>query len=174
MRPWCNTIGRRARFWRQISPSLRALLAARTSTSSAKPSCTTARSSWISSRNPSSRRAASSAPRTHGRDSAPRTHGREPSIPTAVLAAVLLVEPRGERGVIIEQSAGIHRALPRDREERVRPRLARAELQHGDELLACRRVAVDRALVKWPRVAGGTAERAVKLVLQNARDEVAR
>src|SRR6476646_8004808 len=68
--------------------------------------------------------------------------------PAALLALVLILEPLLERREVLEDRARIHVALTGELEQRILPRLARAERQHLLVGGACFLVAVEAALVE--------------------------
>src|SRR5687768_6621908 len=92
--------------------------------------------------------------------------------PPALLAFVLVLQPRAERAEVLDQRGGVGLRFAGEHGEGLRPRLALTELQHGAELRAGFLVAVDGARVERPLVAGGLAERAMELELVDAREEV--
>src|SRR4051794_16494050 len=94
-------------------------------------------------------------------------------LPTTLLALVLLLQPGLERLEVVEHRLRVDVALAADRLERLRPRLARAELEHRLQLRAGRLVPVDGAGVERALIPRGLAERAVELGLQQQREEVA-
>src|SRR3954464_12663066 len=94
--------------------------------------------------------------------------------PAAGLALVLFLQPAFQRVEVIENGRGIYLARAGELLERLLPRPAGAELEHGRVFLARRLVVEDRALVQRPLEAGGITQRLVELELQDEREEVAR
>jgi hypothetical protein len=75
--------------------------------------------------------------------------------------------------VVLKKRAGIERPLPGDDLQSLRPRFARAKLQHRPELLASFLVSVNRAFVKGTLVTCRLAQAPVELELENAGEEIA-
>src|SRR5215207_1879439 len=131
------------------------------------------------------RRAAAPAPkdqrqaRNEGRPSGAPLLFSEPyqfkwTLPAALLAAVLLLEPSLQRREIFKHRLGRHLATAGERLERIGPRLRRARRQHLVQTLPDFLVAVEAAAMQRPLPAGHVAGRLVELELQDPREEVAR
>src|SRR4051794_20472804 len=91
------------------------------------------------------------------------------SSPPALLALVLLLQPRAERREVLDERRCIRAFLPGKDGQRLGPRPALTELQHGSELRARLLVSVDAARVERAGVASRLAERAMELELVDAR-----
>src|SRR5882724_10085467 len=89
-----------------------------------------------------------------------RPSSRTTDLPAASLTLVLVLEPFLERREVLEDRARIHVALTGQLEQRVLPRLARAQRKHLLVQRARFLVVVDRALVQRPGEAGLLAQRA--------------
>src|SRR5690606_27574151 len=98
---------------------------------------------------------------------------RRLALPAAGLALVLLLQPLLQRGEVLQHRAAVDLLAAGQLLQRGLPRLAGAAREHGLELPAGLRVAVERALVQRAGVAGGLAQRLVELELQQVRQEVA-
>ena len=94
------------------------------------------------------------------------------SLPTHGLSPVLLVQPFLKWREIFEDSSRIHLALSGKGLECVRPRAARAHLQHSVQSPPGFLAAVDRAPMKRRRAAGGLCQSSVKLKLQDVRKKI--
>src|SRR2546427_1233343 len=94
-------------------------------------------------------------------------------LPADSAGLVLFVEPRLERREVFQDRAGIHLFPAGEGFQRLRPWPAHSHLQHFRELLSGCLVPVNRAAVQRPGDACRPAQRAVKLELENVRQEVA-
>src|ERR1700686_2808822 len=110
--------------------------------------------------------------RSRGAAGAPAARG-EISLPTALLALVLLIEPGLQGGEVVEDGGGVHLVLAGDFLEGFGPGAALPHLQHLRQALARDLVVVDRAAVERTLVASCLAEAALELELEDVGQEIA-
>src|SRR5436305_13958494 len=94
------------------------------------------------------------------------------AFPALLFVLSLLIEPFLERGEIIKDGSGIHLPLAADGFQRVRPGMALAHAQHLIQAFTGSLVFVDGTAMQRALNSCRLAQRAMKLELKNAGQEI--